>query len=193
MTWTTDDGQQREYVFAIRGHVRSALRLSPDELSFGRLDITRGVRKHVECTSDLPLDWHAAAVTVEAAYLQVEHQRAAADGQRLLFDVVCRPSGTGDSRQAVIQLRVDGWSLDDSPQPQAFSAQLPVYAADSTPLSIAPRIAGLRSKSAGAPWVGQLIVTGDAVAAGAEIRQIRCPNGRIEYHSNAHRPRSPAS
>jgi hypothetical protein len=41
----------------------------------------------------------------------------------------------------------------------------------------------LQAADDGQPWIGQLIVTGDAVAAGAEVRQIRCPTGRLMYHS----------
>lgn len=183
VTWTSETGQRWEHVFAIRGQVRSALRFTPGELWFDRSEVARAVRKQVSCTSDLPIDWRSAVVQVAAPCVEVENQHLAADGQTLLFDVVCHPAGTGDSRQAVIRLDVDGAGLGDSPPLQAFSAQLPVYAADSTALNIAPRTASLRLKSEGAPWMGQLIVTGDAVAAGADVRRVNCPSGRIGYRS----------
>ena len=52
VTWTSETGQRWEHVFAIRGQVRSALRFTPDELSFDKSEVARAVRKQVSCTSD---------------------------------------------------------------------------------------------------------------------------------------------
>ena len=151
VTWTSETGQRWEHVFAIRGQVRSALRFTPGELSFDRSEVARALRKQVSCTSDLPIDWRSAVVQVAAPCVEVENQHLAADGQTLLFDVVCHPAGTGDSRQAVIRLDVDG-AVGRFTTATGISAQLPVFAADSTALNIAPRTASLRLKSEAPGW-----------------------------------------
>jgi hypothetical protein len=181
--WTTEDGRRLEYGFAIRGQIKTALVLVPNELSFDRREVMQRTSKHVQCTSDLPLDWSTATVWAQAEYLEVARRRLPPDSQRLEFDVSCRPSGTGDSRQGAIQLSVTGRSADGTSSAQRFSYRLPVYAADPAPLVVAPRMATLQAGGEGQPWTGRLIVTGDAVAAGAEVCRIRCATGRLMYQS----------
>ena len=122
-------------------------------------------------------------VCAQADFLEVVRRPHPADSRQLEFDVSCHPSGTGDSRQGSIQVQVSTFAADPALPSQRLSFLLPVYAADPAPLVIAPRLATLQAGSDGQPWSGQLIVTGDAVAAGADVRQIHCATGRIAYHS----------
>ena len=182
-TWTTEDQQRVEYAFAIQGEVDRGLILTPPELSFAKRELGRNHEKRVQCSSDLSIDWESAIVYAEADYLRISLPQPLPDGQGIAFCVTCNASGIGGSRQDTVLITADG-SLPDDPDPRPFSIRLPVYSTDAAPLTIAPRIATLRRGKVGSPWTGLLIVTGDAITAGADVQHVSSPIGKVAYDAS---------
>jgi hypothetical protein len=97
--------------------------------------------------------------------------------------VICHAAGSGVSRQDNVLVHADRAGTAQ-PSNVPFSVRLPVYSIDPAPLRVAPSVAILRRSPDAASWMGTLFLTGDAISAGASVRQIQSDGPRITFRAS---------
>lgn len=192
LDWTDDKGRSYRYGFGVRAVVDAAILWDPPEILFEKGELRSGCTKRVECLSDLACDWSRAVLQPEADYLRVVRREVVGQG-RLVLDIECTPSGSGEHRVTNLEVRVPRQMISpqnaESPTEElnadrtVFTARLPVHSADLANLKASPRMPVLRYDAEEQSWRCRMIVTGDSVTSGARISTVRSSMGRVRFDS----------
>jgi hypothetical protein len=184
VTWYSDSAEPQHCQFTLSGRVMSAFALEPAELTFSKRDLRDGKRKTVRCRSDLPIDWQHMQVESDEPYVLVDLLQVDANSNSLVFSVGCLPTHEGDHRQTAIRL-TGSTHQGLAEGTETFRAMLPVFSHDFAALRISPLIPVFTRTANRHAWTGYVILTGDLIEAGSQLRRTVAERCTVEFETLA--------
>jgi hypothetical protein len=182
-SWTTPHQTRVDYTFQIQAHIQAALTLKPSEVVFTKKELTEGVNKRIECTSDLDLDWNRTEIVPLADELAIQRRQILEDG--LVFEISFSPSGEdrNESRKAMVQIVVPRVGAARR-SAHRISESLLVHWPASGSTRFSPAIVSFHANPDSHDWQGWFIVMGQGLRETSNrdsIESIEASAANIEF------------